>query len=160
MPTDPTIQSKVDYEAGQVMLFNKPYGWTSFDLVRKVRGLIRIRKIGHAGTLDPLATGLMILCTGKFTKRINEFMGQEKEYVAEMTLGAVTPTYDLESEPEQFKPCDAITSQDIEQVLQRYRGPILQIPKPMIFKKLQKHLRRKIKHLRRRCGPYGCAHGK
>jgi tRNA pseudouridine55 synthase len=128
VPTDPTIQSKVDYEAGQVMLFNKPYGWTSFDLVRKVRGLIRIRKIGHAGTLDPLATGLMILCTGKFTKRINEFMGQEKEYVAEMTLGAITPTYDLESEPEQFKPCDAITSEDIEQVLERYRGPILQIP--------------------------------
>ncbi|MFM7671230.1 MAG: tRNA pseudouridine(55) synthase TruB [Bacteroidota bacterium] len=117
-----------DYEAGQVLLFDKPYGWTSFDLVRKVRGIIRIRKIGHAGTLDPLATGLMILCTGKFTKRINEFMGQEKEYVAEMTLGAITPTYDLESEPVQFKPWETISLDQLEAVLQRFRGPILQIP--------------------------------
>ena len=109
-------------------MFNKPYGWTSFDLVRKVRGLIRIRKIGHAGTLDPLATGMMILCTGKFTKRINEFMGQQKEYVAEMTMGAVTPTYDLESEPEQFKSVEGITTDDLEKVLERFRGPILQVP--------------------------------
>lgn len=118
----------VDYAAGQVLLFNKPYGWTSFDLVRKVRGLIRIKKIGHAGTLDPLATGLMILCTGKFTKRINEFMGQEKEYIAEMTLGAVTPTYDLESEPVQYKPFDHVSLELLEEVMGKFRGPILQIP--------------------------------
>lgn len=118
----------VDYAAGQVLLFNKPYGWTSFDLVRKVRGLIRIKKIGHAGTLDPLATGLMILCTGKFTKRINEFMGQEKEYIAEMTLGAVTPTYDLESEPVQHKPFDHVSQELLEEVMGKFRGPILQIP--------------------------------
>lgn len=118
----------IDYEAGQVLLFDKPYGWTSFDLVRKVRGLIRIKKIGHAGTLDPLATGLMILCTGKFTKRINEFMGQEKEYVAEITLGAITPTYDLESEPTEHKPWESITEADLEKALDKFRGPILQIP--------------------------------
>lgn len=128
MPINDLNAPAVDYAAGQVLLFNKPYGWTSFDLVRKVRGLIRIKKIGHAGTLDPLATGLMILCTGKFTKRINEFMGQEKEYVAEMTLGAVTPTYDLESAPEQMKPFDHITPDVIEAVMQQFRGPILQIP--------------------------------
>ena len=110
------------------MLFDKPYGWTSFDLVRKVRGLIRIKKIGHAGTLDPLATGLMILCTGKFTKRINEFMGQEKEYVAEVALGAITPTYDLESEPTDHKNWESITDVDLELALEKFRGPILQIP--------------------------------
>jgi tRNA pseudouridine55 synthase len=118
----------LDYEAGQVMLFDKPYGWTSFDLVRKVRGLIRIKKIGHAGTLDPLATGLMILCTGKFTKRINEFMGQEKEYIAEVALGAITPTYDLESEPTDHKNWESITGVDLELALEKFRGPILQIP--------------------------------
>ncbi len=118
----------LDYEAGQVMLFDKPYGWTSFDLVRKVRGLIRIKKIGHAGTLDPLATGLMILCTGKFTKRINEFMGQEKEYIAEVALGAITPTYDLESEPTDYKNWEFITDADLELALKKFRGPILQIP--------------------------------
>ena len=118
----------LDYEAGQVMLFDKPYGWTSFDLVRKVRGLIRIKKIGHAGTLDPLATGLMILCTGKFTKRINEFMGQEKEYIAEVALGAITPTYDLESEPTDHKNWESITDADLELALEKFRGPILQIP--------------------------------
>jgi len=110
------------------MLFDKPYGWTSFDLVRKVRGLIRIKKIGHAGTLDPLATGLMILCTGKFTKRINEFMGQEKEYIAEVALGAITPTYDLESEPTDHKNWESITDVDLELALEKFRGPILQIP--------------------------------
>jgi tRNA pseudouridine55 synthase len=118
----------LDYEAGQVMLFDKPYGWTSFDLVRKVRGLIRIKKIGHAGTLDPLATGLMILCTGKFTKRINEFMGQEKEYISEVALGAITPTYDLESEPTDYKNWEFITDADLELALEKFRGPILQIP--------------------------------
>ena len=110
------------------MLFDKPYGWTSFDLVRKVRGLIRIKKIGHAGTLDPLATGLMILCTGKFTKRINEFMGQEKEYISEVALGAITPTYDLESEPTDHKNWESITDVDLELALEKFRGPILQIP--------------------------------
>jgi len=83
------------FEEGQVLLIDKPLEWTSFDAVRKIRNLVRIKKVGHAGTLDPLATGLLIVCTGKFTKRINEFMAPEKEYTGTFPLGAVTPTYDL-----------------------------------------------------------------
>lgn len=75
-----------------MLLMNKPLRWTSFDVVREVRNLLKIKKVGHAGTLDPLATGLLILCTGKFTKRISEFMAQEKEYTGTITLGAVTAT--------------------------------------------------------------------
>ena len=88
------------FEEGQVLLIDKPLQWTSFDVVRKIRNLTSIKKVGHAGTLDPLATGLLIVCTGKFTKKINEYMAQEKEYTGTFTLGATTPTYDLESEPE------------------------------------------------------------
>src|SRR5579871_4606684 len=91
------------YEQGEVLLINKPLHWTSFDAVRKIRNLVKTKKVGHAGTLDPLATGLLIICTGKFTKRINEFMAQEKEYTGSFTIGATTPTYDLESEPGNFK---------------------------------------------------------
>ena len=87
------------FEQGQALLIDKPLDWTSFDVVRKLRRLVRTKKVGHAGTLDPLATGLLIVCTGKFTKRINEYMAQEKEYTGTVTLGAVTPTYDLESKP-------------------------------------------------------------
>ena len=90
------------FEQGQVLLINKPLEWTSFDVVRKIRNLIKLKKVGHAGTLDPLATGLLIVCTGRFTKRINEFMAQEKEYTGTFTLGATTPTYDLESVPREF----------------------------------------------------------
>src|SRR5215469_10934337 len=97
------------FELGQVLLIDKPLEWTSFDVVRKLRGLIRTRKIGHAGTLDPLATGLLILCTGKFTKRINEYMAREKEYTGTITLGASTPTYDLESEPVPVKDPSFVT---------------------------------------------------
>lgn len=96
------------FEEGKVLLINKPLRWTSFDAVRKIRNLIRIKKVGHAGTLDPLATGLLIICTGKFTKKINEYMSQEKEYTGTFTLGATTPTYDLESEPDNFKPTTGI----------------------------------------------------
>ncbi len=92
-----------------MLLIDKPLDWTSFDVVRKLRGLVRTKKIGHAGTLDPLATGLLILCTGKFTKKINEYMAQEKEYTGSITLGASTPTYDLESEPQPGKDPSFIT---------------------------------------------------
>src|SRR5664279_1487288 len=85
------------YEEGQVILVNKPLRWTSADVVKKIRNRVHA-KVGHAGTLDPLATGLLILCTGKYTKRINEYMAKEKEYTGTFTLGAVTPTYDLETE--------------------------------------------------------------
>src|ERR671919_2454686 len=98
------MENNNHFAEGQVLLINKPLEWTSFDVVRKVRYLTKTKKVGHAGTLDPLATGLLIVCTGKFTKKINEYMAQEKEYTGTITLGAVTPTYDLESVPEQQKP--------------------------------------------------------
>src|SRR5271154_4636784 len=97
------------YEEGQVLLIDKPYKWTSFNVITKVRSLVKIKKVGHAGTLDPLATGLLIVCTGKFTKRINEYMAQEKEYTGSITIGATTPTFDLEGEPENIKDVSGIT---------------------------------------------------
>ncbi len=97
------------YLEGKLILINKPLHWTSFDVIKKLRYLTKISKIGHAGTLDPLATGLLIVCTGKFTKKINEYMGMEKEYTGSITLGASTPTYDLESEPINPKDISGIT---------------------------------------------------
>jgi len=120
--------SKELFEQGKVLLIDKPLRWTSFDVVQKLRNIIRVKKIGHAGTLDPLATGLLIICTGKFTKRINEYMAREKEYTGTITLGAVTPTYDLESEPENFKPVDHISMADIEAATKPFTGEILQVP--------------------------------
>jgi tRNA pseudouridine55 synthase len=116
------------FDEGQVLLIDKPLEWTSFDVVRKLRRLVRTRKIGHAGTLDPLATGLLILCTGKFTKRINEYMAKEKEYTGSITLGARTPTFDLESEPEDPRDYSGIDAGLLDSVLQRFTGPILQVP--------------------------------
>jgi tRNA pseudouridine55 synthase len=116
------------FEEGQVLLINKPLEWTSFDVVRKIRWLIKIKKVGHAGTLDPLATGLLILCTGKFTKRINEYMAQEKEYTGAFTFGSVTPTYDLESEPQDFKDYSAITPEKLQAIAQQFTGELLQVP--------------------------------
>ena len=116
------------FDEGKVMLVNKPIEWTSFDVVRKIRNLIRIKKVGHAGTLDPLATGLLILCTGKFTKKINEYMAQEKEYTGTFTLGATTPTYDLESDPENFKDLLSITKEKILNATQQFIGEIMQVP--------------------------------
>lgn len=116
------------FEEGRVLLINKPLQWTSFDVVRKIRNTIKIKKVGHAGTLDPLATGLLIVCTGKFTKKINEYMAQEKEYTGTITLGAVTPTYDLESEPENFQSIDTITEEIIFETTKKFTGEILQIP--------------------------------
>ena len=117
------------FEQGQVLLIDKPLDWTSFDVVRKLRRQVRTKKVGHAGTLDPLATGLLILCTGKFTKRINEYMAQEKEYTGTITLGALTPTYDLESEPEQYKDYSFVTPQLVEDTIAAsFTGAILQVP--------------------------------
>ena len=108
------MQKENPFEEGRVLLINKPLYWTSFDAVRKIRYLTKTKKVGHAGTLDPLATGLLIVCTGKFTKKINEYMAQEKEYTGTITLGAITPTYDLESEPADFKPIENITTEDLQ----------------------------------------------
>jgi tRNA pseudouridine55 synthase len=116
------------FEEGRVLLINKPLEWTSFDAVNKIRNLLRIKKVGHAGTLDPLATGLLIICTGKFTKRINEYMAQEKEYTGTITLGAVTPTYDLESEPQDFKQVEYISELQIQEATKPFIGDIMQIP--------------------------------
>ncbi|MBH2004754.1 MAG: tRNA pseudouridine(55) synthase TruB [Sphingobacteriia bacterium] len=113
---------------GKVILLNKPLEWTSFDVVRKIRNLTRIVKVGHAGTLDPLATGLLIVCTGKFTKQINTYMGMEKEYTGTITLGAVTPTYDLESTPEQHQPINHLTDEMIHAATAQFTGPIMQVP--------------------------------
>jgi tRNA pseudouridine55 synthase len=117
------------FEQGQVLLIDKPLDWTSFDVVKRLRRLVKTRKIGHAGTLDPLATGLLILCTGKYTKRINEFMAQEKEYTGTITLGAITPTYDLESQPVNQQDYSAVREDEVATVIAReFTGEIWQTP--------------------------------
>jgi tRNA pseudouridine55 synthase len=125
-PVDAVIQQT--YLDGKAILIDKPLHWTSFDVVRKLRSILQIKKIGHAGTLDPLATGLLIVCTGKFTKKINEYMAAEKEYTGSITLGAVTPTYDLESVPEQEKDYSFITKALLEQTTHQFIGAIEQFP--------------------------------
>jgi len=116
------------FDQGQVLLIDKPLQWTSFDVVRRIRHLSRVKKVGHAGTLDPLATGLLIICTGKFTKKINEYMAREKEYTGTFTLGATTPTYDLESKPENFKSLDNISEGKIKSATKSFLGEIMQVP--------------------------------
>ncbi|MDH7462898.1 tRNA pseudouridine(55) synthase TruB [Chitinophagaceae bacterium 26-R-25] len=119
---------KNKYDEGQVILIDKPLEWTSFDVIRKIRNLIKIKKVGHAGTLDPLATGLLIVCTGRFTKKINEYMAREKEYTGTITIGAVTPTYDLESEPIDLKEYAHITPEQIHEATKPFTGEIMQVP--------------------------------
>ena len=116
------------FAEGKVLLINKPLHWTSFDVVRKIRSAIRIKKVGHAGTLDPLATGLLIVCTGKLKKKINEYMAREKEYTGSFTLGATTSTYDLESEPENFKDYHYITEDKLHELTKQFTGQIQQVP--------------------------------
>src|SRR5882757_6769935 len=117
------------FEQGQVLLIDKPLDWTSFDVVRKLRPMVRTKKVGHAGTLDPLATGLLILCTGKFTKKINDYMAKEKEYTGTIVLGASTPTYDLESEPQAGKDPAFLTPEMVkEKIAAEFTGRILQVP--------------------------------
>lgn len=121
-----------DFQAGALMLVDKPLRWTSFDVVNKVRSSLRAKcgkiKVGHAGTLDPLATGLVMVCTGKWTKRIEEFMAHEKEYVATIRFGATTPSFDLEKEIDAEYPCQHIDLQLINSVLPSFLGKIMQIP--------------------------------
>lgn len=116
------------FEEGETLLFDKPLGWSSFDLVRKVRNIIRVKKVGHAGTLDPLATGLMILCTGKHTKTIDGIQGQEKTYKVTFCLGATTPSYDAEFPPENIQDTAHITQAMVEAEMQHFVGEISQIP--------------------------------
>lgn len=121
------IPDQEQLKEGAVLLIDKPLRWTSFDALNKIRRLMKA-KIGHCGTLDPLATGLLICCTGKMTKRITEYQKQEKEYTGIIHLGAVTPTYDLESEPEQQKPFDHLTEEQIREATLAFTGDIMQIP--------------------------------
>jgi tRNA pseudouridine55 synthase len=124
-PIHPALEP---YLEGKVLLIDKPLHWTSFDAVKKIRILTGISKVGHAGTLDPLATGLLIICTGKFTKKINEYMAREKEYTGSFTLGATTPTYDLESEPVEMKDISHLTEAIIKAATAPFTGNIMQVP--------------------------------
>lgn len=129
------------FEEGQVLLFDKPLYWTSFDLVNKIRIMIRSTfgikkiKVGHAGTLDPLASGLMIICTGKSTKKIDEFRDLDKEYVATIHLGATTPSFDLETETDNQYPTDHITEEYVKETLGGFLGEQKQLP-PLYSAKL------------------------
>lgn len=115
-------------ENGQLLLINKPLGWTSFDVVNKLRYRLKIKKIGHAGTLDPLATGLLIICTGKMTKQIDTFMGQEKEYTGTFVIGQTTPSHDLETEVSQAADISAVTEAAIRDAARSLTGKIAQLP--------------------------------
>lgn len=115
-------------ETGRVLLINKPFEWTSFDVVNKLRYRLKMKKIGHAGTLDPLATGLLIICTGKMTKRIEEFMGMEKEYTGKFILGKTTPSHDLETEITEGKDISNLTDEQINNATLALTGNIRQLP--------------------------------
>lgn len=117
-----------EFAEGKVLLIDKPLEWTSFDVVKKIRILTGISKVGHTGTLDPLATGLLIVCTGKYTKRINEYMAAEKEYTGTFTLGAITPTYDLESEPVHQDSFSHLTLESLHAATHPFTGEIFQVP--------------------------------
>jgi tRNA pseudouridine55 synthase len=116
-----------ELKKGGVILIDKPYKWTSFDAVHLVKITLRV-KIGHCGTLDPLATGLLICCTGEMTKQISQYQQLPKEYTGVFRLGAVTATYDKESEPEDFKPFEHVTEQQIRDAVKELTGDILQVP--------------------------------
>ncbi|MDG1504399.1 MAG: tRNA pseudouridine(55) synthase TruB [Flavicella sp.] len=135
-----------DYKNGQLVLIDKPLTWTSFQVVNKIRWEIRQRfalkkiKVGHAGTLDPLATGLLILCVGKLTKQIDQYQAQEKEYTGIIRVGGTTPTYDLESEVDQHFPTEHLTPELIIETTRKFTGEIAQ--KPPIFSALKKEGKR------------------
>jgi tRNA pseudouridine55 synthase len=145
--------SAEDFQEGQVVLLDKPLTWSSFQAVNKVKwslkkhlGLKKI-KVGHAGTLDPLATGLLIVCTGKFTKRISELQGMEKEYTGTFYIGAITPSYDLETEVNERFPTDHVNETLITSTLQNFIGEIDQ--KPPVFSAIKKDGKRLYEHARK-----------
>jgi tRNA pseudouridine55 synthase len=146
------MKTAEDFKTGQILLIDKPLTWSSFQAVNKVRWVIRkafdIKKIkvGHAGTLDPLATGLLVICTGKFTKRLSEFQGQIKEYTGEITLGGTTPSYDLESEVNETFPTAHITEEQIHETTKKFIGDIEQYPP--VFSALKKDGKRLYEYAR------------
>lgn len=141
-----------DFQAGQVLLIDKPLHWSSFQAVNKMKWALKSKlgikkiKIGHAGTLDPLATGLLIVCTGKFTKRIPELQGQEKEYTGTFHIGATTPSYDLETEIDETFPTSHIDDALIHETVKQFLGEIDQ--KPPVFSAIKKDGKRLYEHAR------------
>lgn len=118
----------IDLEEGNILLIDKPLGWTSFDVVKKVRNALGIKKVGHAGTLDPLATGLLVVCTGKQTKKIDQLMAQEKVYTGTLKLGYTTASYDAESEEITAGDIAQLAVKDVLAATQQFIGPIQQVP--------------------------------
>jgi len=142
-----------DYLEGQILLIDKPLKWSSFQAVNKLKYILKRKynlpkkfKIGHAGTLDPLATGLLIVCTGKFTKRITDIQAQAKEYTGTITVGATTPSYDLETEVDATFPTEHITSELIQETVKQFLGEINQ--KPPVFSAIKKDGKRLYEHAR------------
>ena len=146
------IASKENFLSGEIILIDKPLEWTSFQVVNKIRWIIKSTygikkiKVGHAGTLDPLATGLLIICTGKMTKSIEQFMGQEKEYTGTFTLGATTPSYDLETPINMEFPIDHIDEEMLQATLSKFIGTIYQ--QPPVFSALKKDGKRLYEYAR------------
>ncbi|WP_297793058.1 tRNA pseudouridine(55) synthase TruB [uncultured Eudoraea sp.] len=146
------MKTKEDYLEGQLILIDKPLQWTSFQAVNAIKWAIiknfqlKKIKVGHAGTLDPLASGLLLICTGKFTKRINEFQGMPKEYVGTITLGGTTPSYDMETEVDKLYPTDHITGKLIYETAKLFLGEIEQIPP--VFSALKKDGKRFYEYAR------------
>src|SRR5690606_33005573 len=128
--TTEDIRSGFNFAEGEVLLLDKPLGWTSFDVVNKIKYALKPLKVkvGHAGTLDPLATGLLVVCTGRFTKRIDEFQAQEKEYTGTFTLGATTPSYDLETQADEHFPTAHIDDDLIHRTAATFIGETEQQP--------------------------------
>ncbi len=145
--------SKEDFSNGQVLLFDKPLGWSSFHVVNSAKWALRKKfdlkkiKVGHAGTLDPLATGLLVVCTGKFTKSIPGIQDQRKEYTGTITLGATTPSYDLETEVDQRFPTDHLTKDQIIHATESFTGRIYQ--KPPVFSAIKKDGKRLYEYARK-----------
>ena len=146
------MKTKEDFLDGQTLLIDKPLGWSSFQVVNAIKWSIRRAfelkkiKVGHAGTLDPLATGLLIICTGKSTKKINDYQGQEKEYTGTITIGSTTPSYDLETELDATFPTHHITEELIQQTTKQFMGTIQQLPP--VFSALKKDGKRLYEYAR------------
>ncbi len=144
--------TKEDFLNGQVLLVDKPMGWSSFQAVNSIKWTLRRKfdlkkiKVGHAGTLDPLATGLLLICTGKFTKKIQELQGQLKEYTGTITLGATTPSFDLETEIDQSYPTDHLTEEQISNTTSKFLGKIEQ--QPPVFSAIKKDGKRLYEYAR------------
>ena len=143
----------MDFISGEIIAIDKPIGWTSFDAVKRLRGAIQKRlrvkkfKVGHAGTLDPLATGVLIICTGRATRKIEELQSGEKEYVATVELGATTPSYDLETEIDAHYPTDHITENMVKETLNEFVVNIMQVPP--VFSAVKVDGKRAYKYARR-----------